>query len=87
MLDWCFRRCDNHDVAERSPIGYIPKTNAIDVEGLEKVNMEKLFDIPREYWIDEVERLRRYYDEQLGSDLPVAIEKELNDLEKRVKAI
>ena len=49
--------------------------------------MEKLFDIPREYWIDEVERLRRYYDEQLGSDLPVAIEKELNDLEKRVKAI
>ena len=87
VLDWCFRRCDNADVAERSPIGYIPKANSINIEGLEKIDMEKLFDIPREYWMDEVERLRRYYDEQLGSDLPSAVQKELNELERRVKSI
>ena len=49
--------------------------------------MEKLLDIPREYWIDEVQRLRKYYDEQVGSDLPEAVNKELDDLEQRVKAI
>lgn len=87
MLDWCFRRCDNEDIAEQSPIGYIPRANAINIEGLEKIDMEKLFDIPREYWLDEVERLRRYYEEQLSSDLPSAIKKELNELEQRVKSI
>ena len=87
VLEWCFRRCNNEDLVETSPIGYLPKANSINTEGLEKIDMEKLLYIPREYWIDEVQRLRKYYDEQVGSDLPEAVNKELDDLEQRVKAI
>lgn len=79
------KRCDNEDVADVSPIGYIPKPDAINIEGLGDIPMKKLFDIPKDYWLEECERLRTYYDEQLGEDLPSAVLDELNALEERLK--
>ena len=81
------KRCDdNQDVSVASPIGYIPKPDAIDITGLGDIDMEKLLHIPKEYWLEECKRLREYYDEQLGDDLPQAVLDELNALEERLKA-
>lgn len=87
VLEWVLRRCDNEDVADVTPIGYVPKPGTIDTEGLDPTpDMEKLFQIPKDYWLEECQNLREYYDEQLGEDLPKAILDELNALEERLKA-
>ncbi|XP_068700852.1 phosphoenolpyruvate carboxykinase [GTP], mitochondrial-like [Montipora foliosa] len=87
VLEWILKRCDdNQDVSDASPIGYIPKPDAIDITGLGDIDMDKLLHIPKDYWLEECKRLREYYDEQLGDDLPQAVLDELNALEERLKA-
>ena len=49
--------------------------------------MEELFSIPKDYWLEECQSVRQYYDEQLGEDLPQAILDELNALESRLSAL
>lgn len=80
------KRCDGEDVADESPIGYIPKPGSINIDGLGKLDMEKLFDIPTDYWLEECQNLRTYYEEQVGEDLPQAVWDELDALEKRLNA-
>lgn len=87
VLEWVLKRCKNEDVADVSSIGYIPKPDAINIEGLsEPPEMDKLFNIPKDYWLEECKSLRQFYDEQLGEDLPTAVLDELNALEERLKA-
>ena len=86
MLDWAFRRCNGEDIADASPIGLVPKPDSVNLEGLGDINMKELFDIPKDYWLEECESLRTYYEEQLGEDLPEAISGELSALEERLKA-
>lgn len=86
VLEWVVKRCDNEDVADVTPIGYIPKHDSINLEGLGQIDMKKLFHIPKDYWLEECQYLRKYYEEQLGDDLPKAVQDELNALEERLKA-
>lgn len=86
-LEWVVRRCDGEDIADPSPIGFIPKNGTINTEGLGNLDMEKLFSIPKDYWLEECQSLRAYYDEQLGDDLPQAVQDELNALEQRLQAV
>ncbi|PFX19618.1 phosphoenolpyruvate carboxykinase, cytosolic [GTP]-like [Stylophora pistillata] len=85
VLEWVLRRCDGEDIAEPSPIGFIPKNDSINAEGLGELNMKELFSIPKDYWLEECRSLRQYYEEQLGDDLPNAVRDELNALEERLK--
>lgn len=86
VLDWIFRRINNEDVAQESPVGYIPKPDSLNLEGLkEKVNMNELFHIPKDFWLQEVKEIRKYFDEQVNSDLPKEVAAELQKLEERIK--
>lgn len=81
------KRCDDEDVAIPTAIGYVPKPGAINTDHLDKpVDMEKLFAIPKDYWVEECKSLRKYYEEQVGEDLPKEITDELNALEARLNA-
>lgn len=81
------KRCNDEDVADATPIGYVPKPGTINTDGLDKpVDMEKLFAIPKDYWLEECESLRKYYEEQVGEDLPKEITDELNALVARLNA-
>lgn len=87
VLDWIFRRVNGEDCAVKSAVGYIPKQGSIDLQGLkEEVNMKELFSLPKGFWEEEVKELEKYFDEQVGEDLPVKIRQELNKLEQRVKS-
>ena len=81
-----FRRAEGEDVADVTPIGYIPKKGELNISGLGEIDMDQLFSIPKDYWLAEIGNLRTYYEEQVGEDLPQAILDELNALEKRLKA-
>ena len=90
MLDWIFRRCNGEDIAVASPVGYLPKLDSINLDGLDGVDrsvLEKLLHLPKDYWTGEVAEMRKYFDDQVGRDLPDAVRKELDALAERVKAM
>lgn len=70
---------------QKTPIGYIPKRNALRLDGLKDVDYDKLFDIPKDFWLQEVASIRKYFDEQVGADLPAEIGRQLDQLEQRLK--
>eukprot|EP00057_Strongylocentrotus_purpuratus_P000723 XP_001181828.2 PREDICTED: phosphoenolpyruvate carboxykinase [GTP], mitochondrial-like [Strongylocentrotus purpuratus] len=86
VLDWIFRRCAGEDIAQESAIGLVPKPNSINLDGLqEKVDMQELFHLPREFWEKEITDIRSYFKTQVPQDLPAEIEAQLSLLEERVK--
>lgn len=85
VLDWIFRRIDNEDIAERTAIGYIPKQDCLNLDGLSKtINMTELFSLPKDFWLQEVTDIERYFSEQVGADLPEETAEELSALRQRL---
>ena len=84
VLEWILRRVDGEEVAEKSAIGYLPKENSINTDGLGKVDMNALNHLPKDFWIQECAEIKKYFHEQVGADLPEAVSQELDALEKRV---
>ncbi|XP_011495751.1 PREDICTED: phosphoenolpyruvate carboxykinase [GTP]-like [Ceratosolen solmsi marchali] len=88
VLDWILRRIDGEDNAVNSAIGLLPKPGSLDLNGLpEKIDLEELFNLPKDFWQKEVVELRDYFDAQVGDDLPEAITCELDTLEENVAKI
>lgn len=85
VLDWICRRVNGEDIAEPTPIGNIPKEGSIDVSGLKDLDMKQLFSVPKDFWTQEVEEIKKYFDEQVNDDLPKEVSDELNALRERVK--
>ena len=87
VLDWIFRRVSGEDCIQESAVGYLPKEGSINLSGLkDNVDMESLFDLPKDFWKKEVEELQTYFEEQVNTDLPDAIQKELKQLEQRINS-
>ncbi|XP_011648239.1 phosphoenolpyruvate carboxykinase [GTP]-like [Pogonomyrmex barbatus] len=85
VLDWILRRIEGEDIAEDSAIGLLPKPGSINIENLKvNVNMTELFRLPKTFWQKEVEDLMKYFDAQVGNDLPEAIVTELTRLSNNV---
>lgn len=87
VLDWILRRVEGtKDIAEASPIGYLPKTEALITTNLkDDIDLDQLFSVDKSFWEQEVQDLQRYFNEQLGSDLPVAIQEEIDALKQRIR--
>ncbi|XP_012286768.1 phosphoenolpyruvate carboxykinase [GTP] [Orussus abietinus] len=85
VLDWVLRRIEGEDIATETPIGLIPKSGSLNLEGIEEnLNMEELFRIPKDFWQKETKDLKTFFDAQVGKDLPTAVAVELDNLEKRI---
>ncbi|XP_005990651.1 phosphoenolpyruvate carboxykinase, cytosolic [GTP] isoform X1 [Latimeria chalumnae] len=87
VLEWMFRRINGEDCAKSSPIGYIPDDEALNLKGLSDINVKELFDISKEFWEQEVKDVGKYFDDQINSDLPYEIERQLHDLQQRLQQL
>ena len=91
VLEWILKRCDSKDtttLAEKSAIGYIPSSDALNLEELPcQVDTKELFSTPKPFWVEEVRELREYFATQVGSSLPKEIIKQLDELEKRIESL
>ncbi len=88
VLEWIFRRLNGEDCADKTAIGYVPKLDALNVDGLkEKIDMKSLFHLPKDFWVQECKEIKKYFDEQLSTDLPEGIRAELDALSQRVAAM
>jgi phosphoenolpyruvate carboxykinase (GTP) len=52
----------------------------------EKINSEELFSVPKEFWLQECDQIRKYFKEQLDDDMPEEILNQLNQLQQRLIA-
>lgn len=86
VLDWIIRRIEGEDCYQQTPIGQIPTSGSINMEGLSRrVDEKQLFSIPKQFWLKEVQEIKQYYDNQLPKDLPQEISKEWQELKSRVE--
>ncbi len=88
VLDWIIKRCDGTVDAVETPIGYLPKAEDINIEGLEgEVTpeiMEQLVAVDKDLWKKEIAEMRRYYDEDIaakGGKIPQALYDVLDKIE------
>ncbi len=88
VLHWILDRCEGKVDADITPIGYIPKAEDINIEGLDGVTLDTirgLLTVDRASWLEDVENIKAFY-KQVGDRVPQAMYDELAALEARLKA-
>ncbi|MGN1403941.1 MAG: phosphoenolpyruvate carboxykinase domain-containing protein, partial [Ruminococcus sp.] len=96
VLDWIIKRCEGTVDAVETPIGYEPKPEDINVDGLvyegKQYTTEDIADLLKldmDLWEKEISEMRRYYKEDIadkGGKIPQALYDQLDALEARIKA-
>ncbi len=86
VLDWILRRCDGEDCAVESPLGYIPSSKAMNLEGLKEGSVKKewLFKIDKEELLVDLDETEQYFNMQVPGQLPGAVRKELSAFRDRI---
>ena len=82
VLDWIIKRCEGIVDAEETAIGYLPKKEDLNLEGIEdEVTpevLDQLLAVDTDLWKAEVEEMRNYYKQ--FARLPKALSDELDKL-------
>ncbi len=89
VLDWIIRRCEGLVEAVDSPIGFMPKPEDINLEGIEDFTIEELksiLDVDKATWNVEVKNISEYF-KKFGDRLPSKLKKQLSILRKNIRAI
>jgi phosphoenolpyruvate carboxykinase (GTP) len=86
VLKWIFQRCEGTVDAVKTPIGYLPRSENIDLRGLEsqEINLPVLLSVEKERWMEEIELIKENF-KQFGDRLPIEIKDQLASLEERFR--
>ncbi|MCM8797073.1 MAG: phosphoenolpyruvate carboxykinase (GTP) [Candidatus Omnitrophica bacterium] len=87
VLEWIIDRCNNKVDAVKTPIGYVPRPQDIDMTGLElpKGTMDKLLEVREEEWAGELKEIKKFF-KQFKKDLPAELWEEYENLASRLKS-
>ena len=86
VLMWILGRCAGEADAVETAIGYEPKPEDINIEGLDitKETVADLLSVDKELWKTEAEGIREFY-QKFGEKLPKELMAELEKLEKNLE--
>ena len=88
VLDWIIARVEGKADAEETPIGFVPKAEDINIDGIEdEISLETLrsiLKIDKAQWAKEAEGIEEFY-QKFGDKLPKELHDELEKLKERVK--
>lgn len=88
VIDWIIKRLEGEEgIGQETAIGVVPSKDALNLDGLEKVDMEQLMSLPPDYWHDDAKAVRQFLEEQVGPDLPDEIRQKLDEQEKRIEKL
>lgn len=83
VIEWIIKRCEGEVEADETAIGYLPKAEDINIEGLEgEVSLEslkKILDVDKDLWNKEAEGIEEFY-AKFGKTLPTVLKEELETL-------
>ena len=84
---WILARCEGKVDAVETPIGFVPKAEDINIEGLDLTleTVKDLLNVETKHWLEDVENIKEFY-AQVGDHVPQAMYDELAALEARLKA-
>ena len=86
VLMWILARCEGKVDAVETAIGYLPKPEDINIEGLDlDLNvMKELLTVDHDAWLSDVENIKDFY-KQVGDRVPHELYDELAMLETNLK--
>ena len=88
VLDWILARCEDKVDAVETAIGYVPKAEDINIEGLEDITLDtikELLTVDKASWLEDVENIKEFY-ALVGDRVPAEMYEELAALEARLNA-
>ena len=85
VLEWIVDRCEGKTDAVDTPIGYEPKPEAINIEGLDidLATVTELLSVDVNLWKEEAKGIHEFYG-KFGDRLPKELADQLAALEKRL---
>ena len=86
VLLWILARCEGKVDAVETAIGYVPKAEDINIEGLSDVTVDtirELLSIDNASWKEDVANIKEFY-AQIGDHVPAEMYEELAALEARL---
>ena len=85
VLDWIIDRCEGKVGADETAIGYLPKAEDINLEGLEGEvtvdSLKKILDVDKALWAEDAKGIEEFYG-KFGDKLPKELRAELETLKK-----
>lgn len=86
VIEWILDRCRGEADATKTPIGYVPAPDSLDLNGLDisEKRIEQLFAIDRDDWYRETENVASFF-QGFGERLPKTMWKQLESLRQRLR--
>jgi phosphoenolpyruvate carboxykinase (GTP) len=86
VLKWVFERCEGTVHATETPIGMLPQPADLDTEGLNirDEDLRTLLSVDIDGWLEEIPLIREHFD-KFGTRLPEGLNRELEDLDQRLR--
>lgn len=84
VLEWIIKRCENEVDADETAIGFVPKAEDINLEGLDDFSVDTLksiLKVDNAKWAKEAEGVEEFY-KKFGDKLPAELRAELETLKK-----
>ena len=87
VLEWILKRCDGEVDAVETAIGYVPKAEDINLEGLDfsVETLKSILTVDNAKWAKEAAGVEEFY-KKFGDKLPAELRAELEGLKSRVNA-
>lgn len=85
VLLWILDRCDNKVDAVETAIGYVPKAEDINIEGLDITidTIRELLSVDKEHWLEDIDSIKAFY-AKIGDTIPAELKEELAKLEENL---
>ena len=80
VLDWIIDRCEGKVDAQETAIGYLPKAEDINLEGLDMTTE----DLDKDAWEEELKGVEELY-AKFGDTLPEELKAELNTVKENLE--
>lgn len=81
VLEWIIDRCEGKADAVETPIGFVPKADEINIEGLDFSldTLKSILEVKKDQWIKESEGIEEFY-KKFGDRLPTELKEQLRIL-------
>jgi phosphoenolpyruvate carboxykinase (GTP) len=87
VIEWILDRCRGEGEAQKTPIGYVPALDSLDLTGLDisRESLSKLFAVNRADWYRETDSTASFF-QQFGKRFPATLWEQLELLRLRLRA-
>ena len=85
VVEWILNRCAGKADAVETAIGYVPKAEDINIDGIDVSldTLRSILEIDKDLWLKETEGIEEFY-AKFGDKLPQELRRQLEDLKARL---